>query len=518
MAGEKNGRGGGVSGSGPESTPASDAELLADLRRRALREGIPRIGLFLFDCSDPETLHKTLERIPEPVDEWLEEVVVVPYGPSQPVLPAPRELAPGRRLDLRVHRLPREAGYGGARKAAFEYVRLRGFDLAITMRGDGLHPPERLPALLHAALEEPGSLVLAARHVQRGEPDVRLSHLLAHSLATGLQNRLLGLRLRDYHSSFRVYWAQTLRSIPFQLDTDERPFDMQIVIQCRALGVAVREVPMPPTWREHPSSPRGLLEVLRFTAAAVDYRLHQLHVSRRGRYLVDLGERYTLKASPSGSHMQIVGAIRPGSRVLDLGCSQGLLARPLREKDVQVTGVDVRPPGTLAGELEAYYARDLERPLELPTGRAFDYVVCSDVIEHLRNRTELLRSVRRYLKPEGRLLISTPNVALWFYRLSLLAGRFEYGPRGVLDETHVHLYTRATFRRAVESAGFHVLRERVTALPFEVVFESTGRSRLVRGLARAYHGLARLWPSLFAYQVLLEAEITTLDDEATARP
>ncbi len=137
------------------------------------------------------------------------------------------------------------------------------------------------------------------------------------------------------------------------------------------------------------------------------------------------------------------------------------------------------------------------------------------MIEHLRERTEVLRSVRRYLKEGGRLIISTPNVALWFYRLSLLIGRFEYGPRGVLDETHEHLYTRASFRRTIEKAGFHVLRERVTALPFEVVFESTGRSRLIRSVGRLYYGLACLWPGLFAYQHILEAEIITLDEEST---
>ena len=60
-----------------------------------------------------------------------------------------------------------------------------------------------------------------------------------------------------------------------------------------------------------------------------------------------------------------------------------------------------------------------------------------------------------------------------------------------------------------------MLRQRVTALPFEVVFQSTGRSRLVRAVAHLYHRLARLWPSLFAYQIILEAEITTLDEEAT---
>jgi hypothetical protein len=58
--------------------------------------------------------------------------------------------------------------------------------------------------------------------------------------------------------------------------------------------------------------------------------------------------------------------------------------------------------------------------------------------------------------------------------------------------------------------------ERVTALPFEVVFRSTGRSRLIRSVTRFYYQLARLWPELFAYQIILEAEITTLDEEATA--
>ena len=54
----------------------------------------------------------------------------------------------------------------------------------------------------------------------------------------------------------------------------------------------------------------------------------------------------------------------------------------------------------------------------------------------------------------------------------------------------------------------------LTALPFEVVFRSTGRSRLVRATSRAYHALARLWPGMFAYQVILEAEIITLDEES----
>jgi methionine biosynthesis protein MetW len=330
-------------------------------------------------------------------------------------------------------------------------------------------------------------------------------------------NRVLGLRLSDYGTAFRAFPAGVLSRIPYHVNADDRMFDIHTLIQCRALGARVREVQIAAGWDESSMAGEGVAHALRAVATAAGYRLHQLHLIRRGRYFVDERVHYTLKRSETSSHMQIVDAIAPGSRVLDLGCSQGLLAAPLREKGVTVVGVDVRPPSEVAEELEAYYQRDLEQPLELPTGRVFDYVVVSDVIEHLRNRTELLRSARRYLREGGRLIISTPNVALWFYRLSLLIGRFEYGPRGVLDETHVHLFTRASFRRQVEGAGFHVLRERVTSLPFEVVFESTGRSRLVRGVGRTYHALARLWPGMFAYQNILEAEIITLDEESTWR-
>ena len=486
-------------------------------RRLELGDAAPRFGLFLFECDDlqVDSIRKTLERIPETVDEWLDEVVVMLDRPSQGEPPAASDLLAGRRLELRFHQPPRNSGYGAARKAAFEYAHLRGFDHAIVMRGDTTHPPERLPELILTALDRPGELVLATR---RGR-SAGFAQMI-HGASRFAQNHILGLRLRDYAASFRLYPTEALRRIPFQLNADDTLFDSEILLQFRALGAPIHEQPLPGGHPGDGTGNDGLRHALGSVGTAISYRLHQGHATRDGRFLVDHDVHYTLKLSETGSHMQIVAAIRPNSRVLDLGCSQGLLARPLLEKNVRVTGVDVGPGERLARELENYYQRDLEEPLDIPCGRDFDYVVCADVIEHLSNRTQLLQSSRRYLKPEGRLVISTPNIALWFYRLSLAAGRFEYGPRGVLDETHVHLFTGSTFRRHVEKAGFEVVRQRVTALPFEVVFESTGRSRLVRALASSYHLLARMWPSMFAYQYVLEAEITTLDEESTqlARP
>lgn len=498
------------------SAPAAECSEILRRRRAELGPALPRVGLFLFDSVSAEQLRKTLECIPEAARDWIEEIAIFPDRASEKELSRAwgtlSGLCAGR---LQIHRSAGDHGYGGARKAAFDYALRSGLQFAIVMRSDGRHPPEVLPQLLHAAMIEGDELVIAARRRFRGSRQRGSSLLLdlAQAAACWLQNRILGIRRRDHASGYRLYSVRALAAIPFQLAHDDHSFDVDLTIQHRALGLSGAEVATCSDWREGDTSGGEALDALRACARAVEYRLHQLHFVRRGRYFVDRGVDYTLKESPTGSHMQILAAIRPGSRVLDLGCSQGLLARPLREKQVQVVGVDQGPPEHLAEELQVYYQRDLEQPLELPVGRDFDYVVVADVIEHVRAPSQLLQSARRYLRPDGRLIISTPNIALWFYRLSLLVGRFEYGPRGVLDRTHVHLYTRDSFRREVQGAGFHILAERATALPFEVVFESTGRSRLMRGAAHLYHRLARLWPEFFAYQHILEAEIRILDDE-----
>jgi len=502
-------------------------DLLQELQRWcvAQKADLPRVALLLFDCASPDDLERILQCIPPDLEGCLEEILVVTSatGPAAPpgadaLQAAVTRLSDRQPFALRLHLTPGDFGYGGARKSAVEDALREGFDQLVVMRGDGTHPPEALPALLHAALVEDHGLVLASRLGGGSDAPrarVPLVRRLALRATTWVQNRVLGNRAEDPDSGFRIYSSRALRAIPFQLDALDRLFDVELGIQHRALGVSAHEVPVEGGWREAPTVAAELAFGLRACKKAIGYRLHQLHVIRRGRYFVDHGIHYTLKESATGSHMQIVDAIPPDQRVLDLGCSQGLLAEPLLAKNVRVTGVDFGPGEQLAEDLADYFQRDLEMPLELPTGRVFDYVVIADVIEHLRNRSQLLRDARRLLKPGGRLIISTPNVALWFYRLSLLVGRFEYGPRGVLDYTHVHLFTRDSFRREVEGSGYSVVAERVTALPFEVVFESTGRSRLMRRLASFYHGLARVWPEMFAYQIILEAEITTLDEEAT---
>jgi methionine biosynthesis protein MetW len=443
----------------------------------------------LSHAKDPASSVRILSKIPRDLAPLFAEIAVLCEGAEE--APAPETALELGLANLRWRANPRRYGHGGRRKIAFEYALEHGFDEILLVDEDDADAAAHLAAVWSLAALEGAQVVVGA------PADAKLEK----SFNAFLLRRLLGLQLSSFGASVRLYACDVLRRIPYALDSDEERFDTELLIQCRALGVAIRDVRLPIGGARAGS-----------IGAAIDYRLHQLHVHRNGAFLVDRDVHYTLKHSPFGSHMQVLDAIQPGSRVLDLGCSQGLLAKSLRAKGVRIVGVDIGPAERVSRELEAYHRRDLEEALEIPEERVFDYVVMSDVIEHVKEREQLLRSARRYLKPNGRLLISTPNIAIWFYRLSLLAGRFEYGPRGVLDETHVHLYTRSTFRREVERGGFRILAERVTSLPFEVVFESTGQSRTVAALSRFYYWLARLYPKMFAYQFLLEAEVTTLLD------
>jgi hypothetical protein len=88
-------------------------------------------------------------------------------------------------------------------------------------------------------------------------------------------------------------------------------------------------------------------------------------------------------------------------------------------------------------------------------------------------------------------------------RLSLLAGRFEYGKRGILDLTHTRLFTFATLRRALTAAGFDVGRAEGIVVPAPFIFGSSWASRALLAINRF---LVKLSPTLFGFQMLFVAE------------
>ena len=68
----------------------------------------------------------------------------------------------------------------------------------------------------------------------------------------------------------------------------------------------------------------------------------------------------------------------------------------------------------------------------------FDYVVCGDVVEHVRDPGRLLAWLRSLLGPAGLLIGSLPNSGHFHFRWNVLRGRFPADERGLFDRTHLH--------------------------------------------------------------------------------
>jgi 2-polyprenyl-3-methyl-5-hydroxy-6-metoxy-1,4-benzoquinol methylase len=195
---------------------------------------------------------------------------------------------------------------------------------------------------------------------------------------------------------------------------------------------------------------------------------------------------YRRNRRPRGTHELLRRQVPRGTSVLDVGCSTGYLGAALTAQGCRVWGVERDPAA--AAEARALYEDvlvvDLDECDELPwPEHSFDVVLCADVVEHLRDPGRALRLVRRYLALEGLLLLSVPNVAHVSVRLPLLVGRFDYRPSGILDETHLRLFTFKTARALVESSGFAVQRVAGGSDHFGALLERLGPAApLLRGL------------------------------------
>lgn len=147
--------------------------------------------------------------------------------------------------------------------------------------------------------------------------------------------------------------------------------------------------------------------------------------------------------------------------VLDLGCATGRLGRKLRElnKACELVGVEIFEPAAEEAKkhYDALYLGDLEC-LTLPYKEYFDFVICGDILEHLRQPEEIVKKIHIWLKEGGILISSIPNIRYWrILRDLVIFGKWEYCEVGILDNTHLRFFTRQSFLKLLEKFNFSVI-------------------------------------------------------------
>ncbi len=155
----------------------------------------------------------------------------------------------------------------------------------------------------------------------------------------------------------------------------------------------------------------------------------------------------------------LAGPLKPGLRVLDVGCGNGFTAGEFLKRDCQVVGVDLSEQGiTLAketyptGRFEVLAADDhlLENLGEEP----FDLIVSTEVVEHLYAPKAYARGCYAALKPGGHFICTTPYHGYLKNLLLSLFNKWDTHANPLWDGGHIKLWSRLRLEELLTEAGF----------------------------------------------------------------
>jgi len=223
-------------------------------------------------------------------------------------------------------------------------------------------------------------------------------------------------------------------------------------------------------------------------------------------------ERYEPKLFSGSSHawaLERLGALPRTSRILDIGSGSGVIGRELRRAGFEhLDAVEI--------DAAAYdYARPHYRRIETELGafgdERFDAILLLEFLEHIAEPDSFLDVVARRVVPGGRIFISVPNVAHWSVRFALLFGFFEYTNRGILDRTHLQLFTRRRLTRMIERhRSLRALDLSGTISPAQFVLPRWAtENTLFEVCSRVRLFVAQTLPGIAAYQHLACVEVVS---------
>jgi len=469
-----------------------------------------KIAIFVVAYNAVASLAKVLDRIPERVRKRVSEIYVFDDSSKDDTyLVGVGYKALHELPNLNIFRNPQNLGYGGNQKKGYQYAIEKGYDVVALLHGDGQYAPECLEELLEPVVRGEADAVFGSRMMVKGaalKGGMPLYKFIGNKILTFFENRLLGMNLTEFHSGYRVYSVPALAQVPFWENSNDFHFDTEIIIQFHQHNLRIVEKPIPTYYGDEICYVNGLKYAYNVVKSVIQFRLHQAGFRHYPKYAGPAAPGYAIKRSHHSSHHQIARLVKGRDlKILVVGCGSGGEVAFIDNPGSEFIGIDINDVPDRNPKISRFIQQDIERNFDPAALGRFDDVLLADILEHIRNPREVLRKCRAVLKPGGAVIVCVPNVAHWSVRFGLLVGRFNYLHRGIMDESHVHFYTKATIMRLLHESGYRVTNLEVTPVPLPDLFPELAQARLVRWEQRCAYRLARCWPGMFAYQLIIRA-------------
>lgn len=210
----------------------------------------------------------------------------------------------------------------------------------------------------------------------------------------------------------------------------------------------------------------------------------------RETYYQDKSPHYGIGHTRLKRILSLVGKAG-GQKVLDVGCASGYLGKLIKDNHNAVDGVEISQAAAdeARKKIDKVYVLDIEKewPQEIYNNQ-YDLLVCTEVLEHVFDPSNVLKYAAKALAPGGHIIISTPNFMVWTHRLQFLLGKFEYTDQGMLDFGHIRFFTYAYLKKVLADNNLSIVEEKHIIFP----------GKLTKFLKR--------WPSIFARQFILKVK------------
>ena len=224
----------------PAGTDAAETSVVVKSAFSALAavRARQRVVVVMPAYNAARTLRLTYQAIPF---QTVDSVILVDDGSTDETLAIAREL----NLSIFVH--TRNLGYGANQKTCYTGALRDGAEIVVMLHPDYQYDPALLPELVAPIERGEADIVLGSRFLsgsalKQGMPWWKY---VSNRFLTWTENRVLRLKLSEYHTGYRAYSRRVLEEIPFLLNSDKFVFDQEFLVQAAHLGFRIEETPVP---------------------------------------------------------------------------------------------------------------------------------------------------------------------------------------------------------------------------------------------------------------------------------
>ncbi len=228
-----------------------------------------------------KTLARTVNDIPK---DSVDEIILIDDCSKDDTVKVAKSLG------LKVYKHKKNTGYGGNQKTCYKIALESGADIVVMVHPDYQYDPKIIPELIEPIKAGRADAVFGSRMMKGGalEGGMPLWKHNVNIILTALENVILKTYLTEFHSGFRAYSVEVLRSIHFELNSDNFVFDTEIIVQIILHYFKIEEVPIRTRYFDEASSIKfwpSILYGLGILKSLFKYILHENDIIKFKQFL-----------------------------------------------------------------------------------------------------------------------------------------------------------------------------------------------------------------------------------------